>query len=151
MKNLINKTNCIAILVAIFILVSVKPTNAQWVNQYPTEQKDDNTLMWVCIGAGALAIIVAVVSISKKNKKNKATSANLMFNNDYLTLNKEFAFYGKYQNINFGTKNNFESIEPIRLDFKPILLPKNTLFKSTYSIGFSSLTQFKPYNNNQNF
>src|ERR1700722_10264391 len=98
MKKLINRKNCIAIVIALLLMTLGMPVNAQrtlkkWQNlsgNLPGAQPDP-VVIGVSVGVGVVAVTVAVIAVAlvKKHKKKMATADNLIFNNDCLAGNDQ--------------------------------------------------------------
>ncbi len=137
MRKLVNKKNIIAIVFAILFLIAEKPANAQW-NTVQVTQKKDYTLTYVCLGVAGVALIVTVVALVVRHNKNKQYSDNLIYKSNYLALDNEFTFIGKYNIGMVSNTNKFGYTEPVKLEFKPKLNSTNPILKKIKLMDFSS-------------
>ena len=137
MKKLIDKTTCIAILVAILLMVVGKPTNAQWATvEVP---KQNNTLTWVLVGVGGALIVTTIIILVVKHNKKKASANNFMFNKEDLTIRNDYYLNSKTQNFETASVIKFGNIEPERINFKPEPVYRTSIYNCKKGNNFSSI------------
>ncbi len=135
MKNLINKTSSIAIIIAMLLMVSWKPAKAQW--NHVELPKQDNTLTWVCVGISAAALVATVVILVVKKNKHNNQAAIMNFKNNNLPLNGLYPYNRKIQevescNYTFGLKTK---VHPAKFEITPIKIKKNVLLGKPRAIS----------------